>query len=630
HAPAPTIAPAAPPRARTGDAAELSPPPRGRRPGRRRAAPGGAGPRTRGWFLHDEPDRRGRGLWLMLAFGAMAAAVGARLVDVQVRQAGSLGAAAAAAHQATVVIPAHRGRILDRNGLLLASDLPLYGVYADPGVIPQSQRHDDAVALAPVLGIGTGRLDELLDQPGDYVPLAHGVTEDQRRRLAALGIYGIIATVEDRRAYVPSPVTGASLASNLLGYVDHDGSGQYGVESYYDALLRGQAGVDSTVRDVNGNPILLGSGTHQAARDGRDLVLGLDSRIQYYAEQALAQSVTQSGAESGQVLIMDTQTGSIRAWADYPTYDANAFASANPASIRDLGIDGLYEPGSVMKVVTFAGGLTKQVIAPDMHLNEAETVVDGFRIHDWDGQPSHPNITFQWVLDDSLNNGAIQVMQRVGKDEFYTNLLKFGIGSPTGVDLAGETNQPLKPQTAWNAVDYATASFGQQVSVTPVEMLAAINAVANGGLWVQPHAVDAIADPQTGQQTAVSPTSRRVMTPTTAATLAKMMTGVVEDRGASGFLAKIPAFKGLVGGKTGTASVPVNGRYGNDVISSFVGFLPLDHPQFSMLVVLRKPQHCTSNGLSDGHAAACEGAYVAAPVWRQLAQLMIDEWKIKP
>jgi cell division protein FtsI/penicillin-binding protein 2 len=628
RASAATTAPAATPRARRGDAAELRPPRRIRRRGP--AAPSGAAPASRGWFLHDEPDRRSRGLWLMLAFAAMAAAIGVRLVDVQLRQAGSLGAAAAAAHQATVTTPAHRGRIYDRNGLLLASDLTLFAIYADPGVIPQAQRHEDAVALAPVLGISTGRLDELLDQPGDYVPLAHGVTDDTRRRLAQLGIYGIIATPEDRRTYETSPVAGASLASNLLGYVNHDGAGQYGVESYYDALLRGQDGADSTVRDVNGNPIMLGSGSHQAARDGRDLQLGLDSRIQYYAEQALAQSVTQSGAESGQILIMDTQTGSLRAWADYPTYDANAFASASPASIRDLGISGLYEPGSVMKVVTFAGGLSKGVIAPGMHLNEAETVVDGFRIHDWDGRSSHPNITFQWVLDDSLNNGAIQVMQRVGKDDFYTNLLKFGIGSPTGVDLAGETNQPLKQEPAWSNVDYATASFGQQVSVTPVEMLAAINAVANGGLWVQPHAVDAVLDPQTGQQTAVSPTTRRVMPPDAAATLAKMMTGVVEDRGASGFLAKIPSFKGLVGGKTGTASVPQNGHYGSDVISSFVGFLPLNHPHFTMMVILRKPHHCTSNGLPNGPTAACEGAYVAAPVWRQLAQLMVDDWKVTP
>jgi cell division protein FtsI/penicillin-binding protein 2 len=624
-----TTAAAATPRAHRRDAAELSGPPRRGRRGKG-AQPTGPAPSSRGWFLHDEPERRARGLWLILAFAAMAAAISVRLVDVQLRQAGSLGAAAAAAHHATVTTPAHRGRIFDRNGLLLASDLTLFGTYADPGVMPQAQRHDDAVALAPVLGISTGKLDELLNQPGDYVPLAHGVTDDQRRRLAALHIYGIIATPEDRRTYEPSPVGGGSLASNLLGYVDHDGKGQYGVESYYNALLRGQDGTDSTIRDVNGNPILLSSSTHQAARDGRDLELGLDSRVQYYAEQALAQTVSYSGAESGQILVMDTQTGSLRAWVDYPTFDANAFASADPAHIRDLGIDGLYEPGSVMKVVTFAGGLTKKVITPEMRLNEAETVVDGFRIHDWDGRSSHPNITFQWVLDDSLNNGAIQVMQRVGKSDFYTNMLKFGIGSPTGVDLAGETNQPLKQQSDWSNVDYATASFGQQVSVTPVEMLAAVNAVGNGGVWVQPHAVDAVIDPQTGQQTAVSPTTRRVMPPDAAATLARMMTGVVEDRGASGFLTKIPAFKGLVAGKTGTASVPFNGHYGSDVISSYVGFMPLDHPQFTMMVILRKPHHCTSNGLPNGPGAACEGAYVAAPVWRELAQLMVDDWKITP
>src|SRR5258708_8738766 len=134
-----------------------------------------------------------------------------------------------------------------------------------------------------------------------------------------------------------------------------------------------------------------------------------------------------------------------------------------------------------MKVVTFAAGLDKKVISPQEHLNEHVQTIDGFTIHDWDGASAHPNITFQWVLDDSLNNGAIEVMRRVGNDGFYRNLLAFGMGSPTGIDLAGETSQPLLPQSRWAAVDYATTSFGQHVQVTPVEMLAAINAVANGG-----------------------------------------------------------------------------------------------------------------------------------------------------
>jgi cell division protein FtsI/penicillin-binding protein 2 len=416
-----------------------------------------------------------------------------------------------------------------------------------------------------------------------------------------------------------------TLASNLLGYVNADGAGQYGVEAYYDAVLRGTPGSYSTLRDLDGNPIVLSDQGNTAARDGRDLQLGLDSRIQYFAEQDLQRAVTQFAAESGSVLIMDTHTGSIRAWADYPSYNANNYQSASPGNVKDLAVDGLYEPGSVMKTITFAGALNKGVITPQTTFDEHVNTINGFTIHDWDGRSSHGNITMQWVLDDSLNNGAIEVMRRTGQDDYYKNLLAFGIGSPTGIDVAGETSLPLRPQDQWTPVDYATASFGQQVAATPVEMLAAVNAIANGGVWVQPHAVDAVIDPATGQTTKIAPTTRRVMTPQAAATEAQMMTGVVEDKGASGFAAKIPQFKGQIGGKTGTADIAENGHYGAHVIDSFAGFLPLNNPQLTMLVIIRKPANCKTQW-----GGACEGAYLAAPTFQDIAKLAIDDWKIAP
>jgi stage V sporulation protein D (sporulation-specific penicillin-binding protein) len=227
----------------------------------------------------------------------------------------------------------------------------------------------------------------------------------------------------------------------------------------------------------------------------------------------------------------------------------------------------------------------------------------------------------QKVLDDSLNNGAIKVGQLMGANAFYSNLLSFGIGAPTGVDLAGEQNAPLPAQTQLSTLDLAEAAFGQRVQVTPIEMLAAINAVANGGVWVEPHAVQAVIDPSTGRSAAVVPTTRRVISPAAAATLAQMMTGVVEDRGAEGSMARIAAFKGEVAGKTGTASVATNGHYGGDVIVSFGGFLPAKNPQFTMLVVLNYPHE---NGV------VRFGSTLAAPVWKQLAQVAIDQWRITP
>jgi cell division protein FtsI/penicillin-binding protein 2 len=319
-------------------------------------------------------------------------------------------------------------------------------------------------------------------------------------------------------------------------------------------------------------------------------------------------------------MMMDTKTGVIRAWAQAPTYNANSFWTSPIANFRDLAVANIYEPGSVEKVVTFAGGLNTRVITPGYTFNEGPTTIDGATIRDWDNR-AHGNITMQTVLDLSLNNGAIRLGQLMGPDAFYSNMLSFGIGAPTGVDLYGEQNVPLQPQAKWSSLDLAEAAFGQRIQVTPIEMLAAINAVGNGGVWVQPHAVQAVVDPSTGQSRPVAPTTRRVISADAAATLAQMMTGVVEDRGAEGSMARIPAFTGKVAGKTGTASVATNGRYGGDVIVSFGGFLPAKNPKFTMLVVLNYPQE---------NWVVRFGATLAAPVWKQVAQVAIDQWRITP
>jgi len=585
-----------------------------------RARGSASGSRLRGWFVGEEPDFRARGIWLLLAFVAMALLITVRLFDVQVRQGGQLRSMATSSHELQVSLPAHRGQILDRSGRLLASDVTVFDVFADPGLIPPSKRHDVALQVAPVIGLGPGKVEELLGKPGRFVYLAKQVDDKTKAKLQALGITGIGTLDNEQRVYNGSPVAGNSFASSLLGFVDHDGNGQYGLEQYYNALLRGQDGSESTLRDVQGNAIVLSQQDRKDPRNGRNLQLGLDSQIQYWAEQALARGVVDSQSESGSLLIMDTHTGAIRAWANYPTYDANKYATAPYAMLKDQAVSGLYEPGSVMKVVTFAGGLNNKAITPETMIDEGPVSIDGYTIGDWDGH-AHGHVSMQWVLDDSLNDGAIKVMQMEGRQKFYANLAAFGIGAPTGVDVSGENNQPLAAESQWKNVDMATTAFGQHVQVTPLQMLAAINAVGNGGVWVQPHVVDKTVDPASGQATPFSPTTRRVMSPESAATLSKMMTGVVEDRGASGFAARIPAFKGQIAGKTGTASVPVNGAYRGDVIVSFTGFMPVSNPQFTMLVVLRLPTETK---------VAREGAYLAAPIWHDMAQVIVDQWKIVP
>jgi cell division protein FtsI/penicillin-binding protein 2 len=574
---------------------------------------------VRGWFVGEGPRVRGRALWLMLAFAGLAITMIVHLVDVQLAEHQTLSAAAARSHEMSFVLPATRGEILDSAGAPLVSVVPAWDVYVDPALISAPQRAADAAEIASVLRLTTAKVEQILAEPTQYALLVRGVGQAVKDRLATIPVPGIILQEVDRYVYQPSAVQGESFAADLLGFVNGEGVGQYGVEGYYNGLLAGKPGTADEIRDSQGSAIFLNRATRIAAQDGDNLELGLDSQVQYWAEQAIAGAVTKDAAQSGEILVMDTHTGAIRAWADYPSYNATDYASTSLGDFVDPAVADLYAPGSVMKVVTFAGGLNNGAITPQYRFYETQTVVDGHLIHDWDYR-NHGWVTMQQVLDESLNNGAMKVMRLEGPNALYANDIAFGMGAPTGVDLAGEASSPLRPQKDLTMLDYSEMAFGQSIAVTPVEMLAAVNAVANGGVWIQPHAVQDTIDPNTGAVTPFHPTTRRVISPQTAATLTTMMTHVVDDPGAEGFAARIPGWKGDVAGKTGTAQEAVGGGLnGTDV--SFAGFLPASNPQFTMLVLINEP-----------HVAASDtfGSTLAAPVWRQMAEAMIDHWHLSP
>jgi cell division protein FtsI/penicillin-binding protein 2 len=588
--------------------------PRRRTPGSARSAHAHA--------FSDGPDLRRRGLWLVLAFLAMATAVFGRLVQVQVIQGKSLAHAAAESHTTSITLHATRGVILDRNGRVLVSNVQVFDVFADPALVPAADREQVAGMLAPILQVSAAQVLRALNQPNQFDYLAKGVSQDVNDKLQALGLSGVGTIPSEQTVYEPSPVPGDSFAANLLGFVNAAGVGQYGLEGYYNSILSGMTGHESTLTDVNGNAIVLGRQQMVPARNGDNLQLGLDSQIQYWADLAIANGVNSSKATSGTLMIMDTKTGAIDAWAQYPSYNANGYASANIADFRDLAVTQPYEPGSIMKVITFAGGLNNNAFTPSTVIDEKQQRIDGYLIHDWDRR-SHGNVSMQWVLDDSLNNGAIDAQKMEGQNAFYNNLLAFGIGAPTGIDLAGEVNRPLAPASSWNDLRYAEASFGQGLVTTPVEMLAAVNAVGNGGVWVQPHVVDAVVNPNTGKSTPFVPVTRRVISAAAANTLAHMMVGVVNDPGGEGKRAKIPGYSMEIAGKTGTAQValPNGGGYGPNVVASFVGFMPVTNPRFTMMVILNNPQVSAGNRF---------GSILAAPIWKQMAEMMIDDWRIEP
>lgn len=554
----------------------------------------------------------------------LAAVLVGKLVYWQVVEHQKISLLAAKQHQVTFKLPSQRGKIFDRSGQLLATDTPVANVVADPSLIPQAARSQVAGSLAPLLGMTATDILKQLEMPLKFEYLKHKVPRETADKITALHLAGIALEDNSRRSYLSSvdpaaPTEPRSLASNLLGFVNDDGTGQYGLEQYYDAQLKGHDGYESTLKTGANETIVLSDVKKVLPQDGTSLQLGLDSQVQFFAEKALADGVRKTGAESGSVIIMEPSTGNIIAWADFPTFDANNFGRSDAKLLSDPVVSSLYEPGSVMKVVTLSGGLQSGAITPDYTFNETGSVsVDGYNIQDWDHKP-HGNISMTRVLELSLNVGAVKVQQMEGPNNFYKFLGAFGIGSLTGIDVADEVALPLKPLRNYYASELATTAFGQGVAVTPIEMISAINTVANGGRFVHPRVVTSTILADGSRKDVPQDLGTQVLGTQAENDMRQMMINVVEH--GSGWTTKMDGWQNQIAGKTGTANVPEGGKYTDKVISSFVGFMPANNPRFTMLVIMRNPK---------GDTLAQEGTFTAAPVWKSIAQQIMVQWQVTP
>src|SRR5438132_1549994 len=384
----------------------------------------------------------------------------ARLVYWQGFRHHDLVQLAAAYHDDVITLPAVRGKIVDRNGGLLVTNTPVYSIFASPDQITAADRSTVAAKLAPILEM---RPDDVLQQitsTKKFVYLKRRVAADVAAQLDGLQLPGIGKIEETKRTYVDGGVPGTSLAANLLGFANNDGQGNYGIEGYYDGVLAGQAGYEATIRDLANRPIVLSDRRRQDPVDGVTLQLSLDGSIQVAAERALAAGVAKYQAESGSLLIMEPKTGRIVAWADVPSYNANQFSTTDTALFLDPSVSSLYEPGSVMKVVTLSGALDAHAMTPTTLFNDTGVArVGGYAIHNWDNR-GHGVVTMTKVLEQSLNVGAIHAEQLEGPGNFFQYLQRFGIGDRTGVDLAGEVAAPLGDLKTWKPIQLATASYG--------------------------------------------------------------------------------------------------------------------------------------------------------------------------
>ncbi|GBD20311.1 Stage V sporulation protein D [bacterium HR28] len=522
---------------------------------------------------------------LLAAFVLFSGAVSYRVVSFAVLQGPVLAQRAEAFRYREDIVPAHRGDILDARGRVLATDIPADRVSA---IVRQVEDpHRTAQLLAPLIGRSAEDIEAALTQPGrEWVVLQRQLDPEVSAQIRALELPGIVLDPEPKRAY---PM--GDFASQVLGFVNWEYRGAYGLEAAYDSVVGGIPGQLVGERDLAGNVIALGQSSWNPPKDGATLVLTIDSAVQYIAESVLDRTIQEQRAAGGTIIVMDVRTGAILAMANRPSFDPNRFtAVSDPALFVNPSVSATYEPGSTFKVITMALGLDAGVVTPQTVVDGGayRELPDGTRIYNALLQEFGPE-TMTEVLIHSSNVGAMEVVDRLGPERFYDGVERFGFGQPTGVDLPGEVEGIVnRPGTAgWSLTTFYTNAFGQGIAVTPLQLVTAVSAIANGGVLMRPYIVQEIRDGQRIQVTQPTPV-RRVIREETARTLSEMLAEVM-DSYSTRF--RIPGYR--IAAKTGTAEIP--GPHGYErgegaTIASVIGYGPVENPRFCVLVKIDRPK----------------------------------------
>ncbi|MEP7167649.1 MAG: penicillin-binding protein 2 [Candidatus Woesebacteria bacterium] len=455
---------------------------------------------------------------------------------------------------------------------------------------------------------------KLSDPSKKWVPLLTGLSEKEKDTLATINDPALTFE-ENTQRYYPE----GSMSAHLLGFVgkDNDGNpqGYFGIEGKYDLELKGRPIKSVQETDAVGHPIGWSGTVDQENGDGRDVTLTLRRDIQFLAQEWLKEGVEKYGAKSGDVLIMDPMTGKILAMASYPGYDPSQYSKVDQALLKNPSVADGYEPGSTFKVLTVASGIDAGVITPDTQCDKCNgpVTIGKYTIKTWNNE-YHASTTIQEGLTHSDNTAMVFVGRKLGQDKFLEYIEKFGIGTKTGIDLQDESTPKLRPKKEWGEIDTATATFGQGIALTPIQMLNSVNVIANGGTLYKPYVVEKVASDD--EEFLTKPQEiRRVISEQTAKTVAQMMQTAASQGDAHWTLPK----EYPIAGKTGTAQIPVAGHYDSArTIASFVGFAPMENPKFSMLVRLVEPS--TSQW----------GSETAAPLWFSIAKDLFVKYGISP
>jgi cell division protein FtsI (penicillin-binding protein 3) len=529
-----------------------------------------------------------------------------RLIDFQIVRAEAISEYSYENRAVTRTIPAIRGDIIDANGTVLATTVYRYDINAAPSMVRPVERVIDGVSqvisvesvatdLARILQEDIAILLPKLTGTSNYVNLKKRVDADTHRQVVELGVPWLFSDAYQNRLYPNGAVAG-----NLLGFVDTDGKAIAGLERQFNACLAGVDGQESFERGVDGIRIPSSAVITQELINGRDVVLTIDTGLQYKAQQILAVEVERLEAEWAVAVVIEVKTGKIVLAAEAPSVDPNDPAKSPPGERGARVFQFAYEPGSTMKSLTAATALDlgfanmgTQVSAPDSIDVFDRTISDSFSHETLD-------LTLTGVLRYSSNVGTVLIARDIPASSRYEYMLRFGFGKPTEVGFEGETSGVLNDYQNWDGVTNLTTTFGQGLSVSPIQMASAYQALANEGVKLNPILVAGCKDEEGGLTSVPKSIATQVVSPQTARDVVLMLEKVVED-GSVGKLTAVPGYRSA--GKTGTGQIAEGAGYGEFFASSFFGMAPVENPQYAVGVMVYKPKVVYTN------AMAAAGAY---------------------
>jgi cell division protein FtsI (penicillin-binding protein 3) len=556
-------------------------------------------------------------------------AIGYRLFDLQGAQAQGLAEVGFDQRIRQATIDAHRGTIYDRDGVELAMTIDGWNVVADPSMLDDPKAV--AAVLAPFSDASWEELTETLEtglvEGRRYAEISMAIDTERKDEIKAVieenDIVGVFYRDQPIRVY-----PAGDIAAQVVGLTrTDDGAGLEGLEHTFNSELEGDAGSMIVERDPYGRVIPQGEVRLRPATAGADIVTTIDREIQFTAEQGLRRAIQETSARSGAVVVMDPNTGAILAMASWPGLNLNDRSEISgdvlQEALRNRAVADIYEPGSTLKAVTVAAAIEEGVVTAATPIDTPPSVVVGeFEYEDHGANPSWMSVAD--VVKRSSNVGTIEIQRRLSNDLHYEYLTKFGLGSPSGLDFAGERHGQLNPASAWNQTSGSSIAIGYAVGTTPLQMAAVYSAIANDGVWTEPSLVSEIIRAD-GTRIETKPRIRNVLSPDTAETMRTLLGRVIEEPDGTGRRALMDDY--TAGGKTGTSQKfdVDKQQYTDDTTASFIGMAPLDDPQIVVVIVLDTP----TGYLDDGTDLSLGGAS-AAPVFAEITQTALHQLGVAP